>query len=516
MPDPGAVAALIRNFRFAEYNVSSNLPVAPVLAVFDGSRMAYELSLLNIYALAAVIMLLVALRASGGVSSERWPSWWPLIPVACIFCVVPFWVPILRGYMGISIVALDLAVLWLYFRQPVKEIGALSLVSMGVLLLTGVILQRWNAFWVVAFMLMAAVDGVSNLIQRRAFGLHSLLQAFRVPIVAGFTAFFLFIIVAWPKVITTVTTDYADIYSAYLEDDNLLQALVRLINAFGGGLMTLILAAWMYVVVSIPTRRAGLLLGLQLVLMFVHFSGTQTFGPHQMYILMPGLLIILCLALVNSLASVRNGLRWAGVGASGLVLLSGYASGMAVFAPTGPPHLMPRTIGLLSQSYRPPLIRNDLGEFVRLTKYIDTNLAEGEGFYVAAGSQILNTAHFKNVSASAGIEFDSAGQVLSASIIDKRDGFPREVLEAQLVITSNPSQFSRPPSDHQVIRIPSESLMKGEGIGAAFERLPESFRLDNGVEVLLFRRIRPNTADEVADMSNKLKRFYPNRPDVYQ
>jgi len=516
IPDPGAVAALIRNFRFAEYNVSSNLPVAPVLAVFGGSRIVYELSLLNIYALAAVIMLLVALRAGGGVSSERWPTWWPLIPVSCVFCVVPFWVPILRGYMGISIVGLDLAVLWLYFRQPVREISTLSLVSIGVLLLVGVILQRWNAFWVVAFILMAAVDGVASLIRQRAYGFHALLQNFRVPIVTGFTAFFLFTVVAWPKVVTTVTTDYADIYSAYLEDDNILQAIVRLINAFGGGLMALILAAWLYIVAATSTRRVGLLIGLQLVVMFVHFSGTQTFGPHQMYILMPGLLIILCLALVNSLSSVNTMLKRAGIGASVLVLLSGYASGMAVFAPTGAPHLMPETIRLLSQSYRPPLVRGDLDEFIQLTNYIDTNLEDGEGFYVAAGSQTLSAAHFKNVGVSTGIEFESAGQILSTSIIDKRDGFPREMLEAQLVITSDPIQFSRQPSDQQVIRIPAESLIRGEGIGAAFERLPESFRLDNGVNVLIFRRTRPNTPAEVADLSNRLKVFYPDRPDVYQ
>jgi hypothetical protein len=516
MPDPSAVAALIRNLRFAEYNISSNLPVAPVLAVFDGSRMAYELSLLNIYALAAVIMLLIALYGMGCNSSDRWVAWWPLVAVATIFCVIPFWIPILRGYMGISVVALDLAVLWLYFRRPVEQTGTFALISMGVLLLASVILQRWNAYWVVAFIVFAAADGIAVLVRRRAFSFSALIPTFRVPIVAGFTAFFLFAVIAWPKVITTVSTDYADIYSAYLEDDSLGQALVRFVNAFGGGLIALILAAWVYLLFEKKMRRVALLLALQLVVMFIHFSGTQTFGPHQMYILMPGLIIILCLALIRSLSSTSKNTRIAGACTSLLVLLSGYASGMAVFAPAGPPHLLPDSIRLLSQSYRPPLVRNDLGEFVRLAGYIDANLEPDAEIYVAAGSQTLNAAHFKNLGPSAGITFDAAGRILSPAVIDKRDGFPREVFAAQMVITTNPVQFSRDPSDQHVIRIPAESLMKSEGIGAAFEQLPETFQLDGGVEVLIFRRTRQNTAEEMLDLSNKLKVFYPDRPDVYQ
>lgn len=281
-------------------------------------------------------------------------------------------------------------------------------------------------------------------------------------------------------------------------------------------MIALIAAAFVYLVVDRATRRIALLLGLQLVVMFYHFSGTQTFGPHQILMLIPGLLIILSLALVRTLSSGTIGVRLAGTGASFLLLISGYASGMAVFAADGPPHLPPKAMGLLSQDYRPPLVRHDLDEFVRMARYIDAVSEKGEGLYVVAGSQTLNAAHFKNVGISTGIDFEAAERVMPSSVVDKRDGFPRDLLRAEIVVTSDPIQLSRRPSDHQVIRIPAESLMSGEGIGKAFERLPETFRLDGGVDVLIFRRIRPHTASEVADLSSKLRKFYPDRPDVYE
>jgi len=518
VPDPGAIAALIRNIRFAEYNVAFSVPIAPVMAVFGGSRMVYELSLLNIYALAAVFMLVFAVRACGGGEVSRWPDWWPVVPVVAVICLIPFWVPIVRGYMGISVAAPNLAVLWLYFRQPVREIDSTSLFLIGALLVTSVILQRWNAYWVVGFFLMTAADGAWELFQKRQVSVVEILRTMRAPIVGGFAAFFLFTVVAWPKVVRTVTTDYADIYSAFQEDTGLISALVRQIDAFGAGIYALLVMAFVFLISRASSRRVALLIGLQLVYCFLHFSSTQTMGPHQYFLLLPGLLVILSLGLVHGISSDSRATTISGATASILVLAFGVASGKAVFAPAET-FENTSTSRILSQSYRPPLVSHDLDEFARMAQYVDEIMAdadEGSGIYVLAGSATLNAVHFETITASTGARFDSADRVLGTSVVDKRDGFPRDVLKAHVVISSDPLQLSRRPSDQQVIRVPAEQIFDGTGIGAAFERLPPTFRLDGDVNAVVFRRTRPNTAEEIADLSEGLRVFYPDRPEVYQ
>jgi hypothetical protein len=46
--------------------------------------------------------------------------------------------------------------------------------------------------------------------------------------------------------------------------------------------------------------------------------------------------------------------------------------------------------------------------------------------------------------------------------------------------------------------------------------LPESFLLDDGVRVLLFRKTRPIAAAEVAQLSERFRAAYPDRPDIYR
>ncbi|MGI9204628.1 MAG: hypothetical protein ACR2Q3_11485, partial [Woeseiaceae bacterium] len=293
IPDPGAIGGLIRSIRFNEYNISSNLAVAPVLAIFGGSRMVYELSLLNVYAFAAVLMLLVAVRALGGNEVTDWPNWWPALPIIVVACLVPFWVPIVRGYMGVSVAAVNLAVLWLYFRQPPREISTVSLAIIGALLLSGVIMQRWNAYWVVGFFCIAFADAAWRLVKSRRFDMPEVLRELRAPLVSGFCAFFLFATIAWPKMVRTITTDQADLYSAFREDSGLVDAASRQIDAFGGGMLALIVIALLFLVSRPSFRRVTILLGLQLLYVFLHFSGTQTMGPHQRFVLLPGMMIIL-------------------------------------------------------------------------------------------------------------------------------------------------------------------------------------------------------------------------------
>jgi len=519
LPKPGPVAALIRNIRFTEYNVTTSLPIAPVMALLGESRMVYELSLLNVYAVAAMIMLILAIRASGYAVERPWPTWWPFVPVVVALCFVPFWVPLIRGYMGISTVAPNLAILWLYFRRPPEQARDGALLAMGLLLVAGVLLQRWNAFWVISFFVLAATDSLYSLWRRREYTIPAILQSFRVPAFAGLIALCAFAVLAWPKIVTIVTTDYADIYSAYLEHSSLLSAALKFVGDAGLLLFIFVIASFLYLLSVRSTRRTAALLAVQVVVVFVHMSSTQTMGPHHLYVLMPALLMVLCLAFIQFVSSSQHLRKPVSIALAGIYTVVGIFSMASVFTPSAADAVDTTTIRLLSNDYRPPLVRGDLGEFDRLAMFLDRQLEgtpDSAGVYVLAGSQVLNPEHLQNIGPSLGREFDVQDRLLRASIVDKRDGFPGELLDAALVVTSDPVQLSRRPEDQQVIQIPARQLEQNTGIGPAFERLRQVFYLDNGVEVSVFRRIRENTSAEIASLSDELRAVYPDRPDVYE
>jgi len=512
------LTSLVRNVRYSEYNISNNIPVAAVMVVFGGSRLVYELSLTNVYALAAVLVLVFALRSLAVEPPSQWVRWWTLIPVLIVLCFAPFWVPLVRGYIGICVVAVNLAVLWLYFKRRSEPRSVVVLTSIGLLLVAGVLLQRWNAYWVVAFLLITIVDGARRLLEARRFDIGLVLRCFQDSIIVGSVALLTLATVAWPLVVTMATTDYADIYSAYAEHTSLLSAIAQLTRSFGLVLLLFVVSAAGYLIWKPATRWVALLLSLQLVVMFVHMSGTQTMGPHHLYILMPGMLLLLSIAIID-LVSARQR-RVAAVGAVILALffVNGAISGVAVFAPSGDP-VRAMLIPLVPDNRRIPLVRDDLDAFDRLTAYIDDSVTsdpEITGIYVLSSSQTLNVVHLRNLEASTGLEFRSVDRLLRGSEVDKRDGFPRGLLAADLVIVADPIQYNRRPTDQYVVGIPAQAMLESRGIGAAFRQLPVSFKFRDGVDVLIFRRIREHTPLEISGFSNELREIYPDRPKIYQ
>jgi hypothetical protein len=100
--------------------------------------------------------------------------------------------------------------------------------------------------------------------------------------------------------------------------------------------------------------------------------------------------------------------------------------------------------------------------------------------------------------------------------VDKRDGFPQALPTADIVVTTDPPQIHLAAEDQQVILEPARQLAEKVGIGAAFERLEGEYTLDGGAKAFLYRRTRPVTAEEIAELSAALQRSYPDRPYVFQ
>lgn len=209
------------------------------------------------------------------------------------------------------------------------------------------------------------------------------------------------------------------------------------------------------------------------------------------------------------------------VAASFLMLLyaiNGLASHAAVFVPNGD-SVAKALVPIVPDNRRLPLVRNDIDEIAKVARYVDGLVATMPGeasIYVLASSTVFSSAQLRMLEVSTGHPFASAGGILVTSGIDKRDGFPRGLLNADLVLLTDPVQIHRRAEDQQVIEIPAEFMLSGTGIGAAFEKLQAAFELDEGVTVSVYRRTRENSQAEIEQLSERLRKLYPDRPGIYQ
>jgi hypothetical protein len=174
--------------------------------------------------------------------------------------------------------------------------------------------------------------------------------------------------------------------------------------------------------------------------------------------------------------------------------------------------------GRLAPGFRiRPAVRHDLDEVRRLLAHLDQRLAVAPGWvYVLAVRGPVTDTGLGFANLSLGTEFTSPGFVLSSAHVDRRDGFPDNLLQARYIVLPEPIQAPEPPVHARVAAEPARCLLDGEGIGRAFRRGREVFVFEGGVRASIWDLVRPLTADDVAVLSARLRAYYPDRPDIWQ
>jgi hypothetical protein len=164
-----------------------------------------------------------------------------------------------------------------------------------------------------------------------------------------------------------------------------------------------------------------------------------------------------------------------------------------------------------------PVVRTDVAEVERLLGYLDAEVARRPGYiYVLGSSASFSDQALAFANLSLGTDFVSTGLILQGAHVDRRDGFPRSLLDSQYVVVANPPQVHLGEAHQQVVVIPTQSFIDGGNVARAFAKMPAEFQLDNGVSVSVYARVRPILDDEIAELSDRLRSKYPDRPDIYE
>jgi hypothetical protein len=493
------------------YNVVPTAPLLPWTLIFGAERLSYVLAVVNLYAMPAAILLCIfcyryPLRI--GALDDHWRIWVPLTMIAGFPL---FWAPIVRGMLDVGILACNLLVLLLYFSRPLKELRLPALLTMGLLLAFSVVFRRWNAYWAVSFLVVVGFDGLAGFIASQDRSAVQLLAHLRPSLVAGGSALAVLLLGAAPLVVRMTTTDYADIYEAYKFEDGV----VPVLSGLGGGIGYLWIGFFILSAAALiwkrETRRLALVLTAQWVIVVVLFARTSSFGVQHYYLLQAGVLIVCSLAVLQIMAFWSS--TWSRGIALALMVVVAVSIDLSTFVPRAAPLHTWLQPAVPRETYY-PLVRHDVAELNRLYAALDGLLGSEERFYVLSATEALNDTHFIRAHIRQPFEFDAADRLLRTQNVDKRDGFPRNLLDADVVILASPvggkGEFS------QVLLEPARLIKDGIGLGRAFVRLPYEFHLDNNVTARVFERMRPFTEAEIQALSDHLRRLYPDYPKVYE
>ena len=526
-----------------EKNLLISLPLVPFILLFGESRLSYILSVSLIYLLPFRLLL-------GAISAKLIPVYprevfWSTVLLSLL---IPMsWIPTLRGYLdtgGCVFVALAILV----YLQDVRLKIWWQIPLIGFLLAAAILFRRHFAYSAIAFLSAATLQVFIEFIvikyrsdtalkYRRETALpcprdrdtavpfpyvdspkdrdtavpfpyvdspkdrdtavpFSYLYLFESGIklgLIGATSLAVLMLVAGDFTRSAVTVDYRNLYAAWSLPVN--DILTRYASFYG-------LGTWLLVVIGFSagmlTRMlvsdAAIFIVLFGILSLVEWLLVLRYGYlHYTIHVTPIALLGLSAFLWTTWLTLRGKIRYLMLGAAGLYVVVNAAVG-----------LIPVKVDLskLFVANFPPLVRSDYGQVVELVEFLRKIAPNEEPIYIAGASNSFNA----NILRQANRKLNPPEgwwklNVIGRPQIDSRDTYPLpELLMSQYAVVAIPFQQVL-PTDEQVLRSHEQDVVKvvydaftqNWDISRDFQLLPEQFKLEKGVTVSVYRRMRPTS-----------------------
>lgn len=464
-----------------DYNYLLAFPISLLMRLFGGSRAVYIFAVSNLYTFPA-LWAITALA-----NQKKWSG----LVLCGLFPLLAY-----TGLVGfVDVICCGMGV-WAYIvytsdRPPVSR-GIFT----GFLLIFSLLFRRYFIFFAASFGMAALLLKV--FCQRKESWKDFIALCGSSAVCA--TAFALNFLID-----RVMGPDYSDIYSAYglgLYSDFLNSG-----RYLGLVPLVLILVA---AVVDFANRkdRPMILFGLsQALICCAAFLSVQTHGQQHMLLYIPALAFLTIYALSRAPQYMSSLLAMA----------------MAVYCFFPKPQ--PTTVLDIDSPdlfpsfhfYGPS--REDIDQLVALRDYLD-GLSVQEGRQVSAtilaSSFAFNGETLIRLRPSLNLKDpEVVSSIRAHASVDKRDAFNWNTAFSDYLVVGDPVQTHLGEENQEIIALLARHILQGTGPGKAYEELPETFHLEDGITVHIYRRTRTWTLDEYRTISEPLQKMYPKYADLY-
>ena len=507
-----------------EKNLLISLPLVPFILLFGESRLSYILTVSLIYVLPFRLLL-------GAISAKLIPVYsrrvfWSTVLLSLL---IPMsWIPTLRGYLDTGGCVFVALAIWVYL-QDVKLKYWWNIPLIGFLLAAAILLRRHFAYSAIAFFGAATLQVFIEfivLIYPRETALSSskdkdvavpfpyrclLESAVKLGWIAV-TSLTILMLVAGDFTRSALTVDYRNLYVAWSLPIN--DILTRYADFYGLGTWLLVLIGFSAgILTRILVPAAAIFVSLFGVLSLIEWLLVLRYGYlHYTIHITPIALLGISTFFWTTWLTLKGKVRYFMLGAAGLYLVLNAAVG-----------LIPLKIDLsrLFMANFPPLVRSDYDEVVKLVEFLRKLAPNEEPIYIVGASNnfnanILRQANRKLNPPEGWWKLNTIGRPQ----IDSRDTYPLpELLQSQYAVVATPFQQVL-PTDEQVLRSHEQDVVKvvydaftqNWEIARDFQLLPEQFKLENGVTVSVYRRMRPTDTATAVRTLDAMQRQIVDRP----
>ncbi|MEG4883586.1 hypothetical protein QUB75_22660 [Microcoleus sp. K1-B6] len=507
-----------------EKNLLISLPLVPFILLFGESRLSYILSVSLIYVLPFRLLL-------GAISAKLIPVYsrrvfWSTVLLSLL---IPMsWIPTLRGYLdtgGCVFVALAILV----YLHDVKLKSWWKIPLIGFLLAAAILLRRHFAYSAIAFFGAATLQAFIEFIiltYRNQTALSSpkdkdavvpfpyrclFESGIKLGLIAA-TSLTILMLVAGDFTRSALTVDYRNLYVAWSLPVN--DILTRYADFYGLGTWLLVLIGFSAgILTRMLVPAAAIFVSLFGVLSLLEWLLVLRYGYlHYTIHITPIALLGLSTFFWTTWLTLKGKVRYFMLGAAGLYLVVNAAVG-----------LIPLKIDLprLFVGNFAPLVRSDYDEVVKLVEFLRKLAPNEEPIYIVGASNnfnanILRQANRKLNPPEGWWKLNTIGRPQ----IDSRDTYPLpELLQSQYAVVAVPFQQVL-PTDEQVLRSHEQDVVKvvydafiqNWEIVRDFQLLPEQFKLENGVTVSVYRRMRPTDTATAVRTLEAMQRQIVDRP----
>lgn len=508
----GSLNQLYTSILNDEYNLLPTILLLLPLKLIGITFPAYALSIylmyiVPFYAITISLIVRIAYDCGKPLSAKMM-----IACMACMCFISPILEPVLTGYLdaaGLPICISILAIVYLKERQQIKSVPAL--IGLTILLIILVFTRRWFAYWIVSFFVSYGSILIYRLFSKenRTTSIRSLIDITIVGVCCvavlfiGFRQF----------LIRSVLTNYGDVYSAY-QKASFIGDIKLIIHHIGIWLILLALIGCIEAI-RMSNRWFFIMVLIQSILTLILFINVQSMSTQHYYLIISGLTIFTLLGVVTLANVIKKSIMRKTVVV--LVLVITFGGFMRSFVPQAWP-LVNKFSWMYSADQFYPRVRNDVDKIRLLGSYLNERSgidpsSNVQNVYVLASSIIMNDDIIRKVNLP--YKLNSVPPLILSYHVDKRDGFPKQLLQADIVVVGDPIQYHLRDTDQRVVGVLAEQFLKNEGIGKSF-RLDKTFTLDNNVKAKVYIKEKPLNNEDLKALQTQFQAWYPDFADKFK
>lgn len=489
-----------------DYNLLAVVPLLLFRVLFGPSRVSYVAATLTVYALPSLFLFTIMVKkATAQITQNSY-----IIHLASIITLLInpfFFAGLYLGFVDVFGVGIISFIYARYFLNKNSKSVA-DHILLGLLLTMLMLFRRGYGFWITSFVFIYFGFQVLDFLSVRDFRFSRIIQTLGKTVLTGFVFVSLLFLLAPPIARKAFFENYSNIYDVFR--DHPFTGFIEGLFFNSGPVPTVLLFIGIYIGFLIKRlRRFSLFIVIQAVVTLFMLTRVQNVMDHQYYFFYPAILYFVALPIVFLL----NNQLYKPMKYSIIVLLLLYSAVnfLIVFIPGADTRVGWLRFAFPSQTHH-PLKRNDLKEIGRLIEVLSTLNNEKPGnIYMFSISNDYNNDIFRNYCGANTNLAQFCSRILWSNDIDKRDGFPIQLLTATYVVVPDTKFFLIGKEQHVVGDLISE-FFSGGPLSRSYIKMPFRFVFDNDVTAYIFLKNSTISPLVIDALSKRFQSYYPNNP----